>query len=129
MLSPCRELREFEFGVSSNCSHQKLDFISTITSTNIGRIIIVKRLGTIKQTNDTFWSRLDDILTDLIERPGHRNRLEVQFRGRWVGEGGGFDDKIYLPGFVRKGLVTVWSLYGKLIHSSDAPVAGGSYFG
>ena len=111
-FSPCRELRELElFGTP-----MELDSISSIESPDIKKIIIHHSSGSRDPGSDTFWMHLDDTLTELVQRPEYKLRLEVEFWGRW----GAFSlKKTRLPRFVKNGRMTVWGFQNELIYSSD----------
>ena len=119
-LSACRELLELEFEISAYpLNEMELDFISSITSTNIEKIIINRSAELNHPVDDAVWTQLDDILTELAGRRGYQLvRLEVEFRGNWD-----FDQKMnYLPKFVERGRMIVcdrWSSYP--IYCSDGP--------
>lgn len=119
-LSPCRKLRELEFEVSAYPLREKeLDIVSSITSTNIEKIIINRRAA-FYPVGDVVWTQLDNILTELAEKSEHNVRLKVEFRGGWIAERKEFDQKSHLPKLIGKGQVTIWDGLDKLIYCSDA---------
>jgi len=85
-----------------------LNFISSITSTHIQKIIVTCSFAFQElPVNDTYWTYLDDVQCQLVHRPEYRLRLEVEFltaRPTWVEEPG---LKMYLPRFHEKGRVRV----------------------
>ena len=98
-----------------------LDTISSITSTNVEKIIIKHKTAFSHLAGGIFWTSLDDILTELVGRPGYKLRLEAEFRGCRGVEGNEFDQKvIHLPRFVKKGRMTVWDCGNELVYCSDA---------
>ena len=106
MFSSCRELQELELDISVyDLPWMTQDLISSITSMNIGKIILDLTKLTDFEVGDAFWAQLDDTLIKLIERPGYGIRLEVEFRGAWAIQPR--QEKHYLPKFVEKGRVTV----------------------
>ena len=124
MLSACRELRELEFEISAHTLNEmELEFISSITSTNIEKVIINRSADLDYPVGDAVWTQLDDILTKLAERRECKLvRLEVELWGNWsVVVGKEFDQKMtYLPKFVGKGRMRVWDCWNSHpIYCSD----------
>ena len=100
----------------------ELGFISSVTSTNIEKIIINSCSLSNDSVRDTFWTQLDDILIELVERLGSEIRLEVEFRGNWDVGAKIFDQKkSCLPRFVEKGRMIVRDCWNRPIYSSDHP--------
>jgi hypothetical protein len=109
-LAPFRALRELELEISFFSEYDKgLNLISSITSTDIEKIIFSRSGALDRPVSGTFWTQLDHLLVELSERPRYKLMLEVEFRGTWNIEGKDFDrKKTYLPRFVKKGRMTVW---------------------
>ena len=124
-LSPCHELRELEFEISAYpLNGNQLDFVLSVTSTKIERIIIYRSRKIVHPVGDAVWTRLDSLLTELAERLVNGIRLEVEFRGSWdVGENEFEQKKVRLPGFIEKGRITLWSCDNELVYCSDVPEA------
>ena len=111
-LSACHELRELEFEISANpLNEMELDFISSVASTNIEKIIINRSAELDHPVGDDFWTQLDDVLAELAERRECKLvRLEVEFWGNWGVVGGMERDQkmAFLPKFVEKGGMIFW---------------------
>lgn len=99
-LEPCRELRELELEAGYFLHRKAVACISTITSTDIEKIII--KCGSCKEGND-FWKSLDQILTELVGREERKIRLVVRFRENVLQE----SREICLRELIEKGGVTV----------------------
>jgi sugar phosphate isomerase/epimerase len=65
------------------------------------------------RANDAAWKRLDDTLTELVERSEYKLRLKVEVRSRWSDMANEIDREPHLPKFVKKGQVTVWDEQGE----------------
>ena len=106
-LSNCRELRELEI-CPLRLGPVELDLISSITSTNIQRIIFTQCLPPyeLPLSDIPHWPILDDSLCRLVDRLECGRRLEVEFRGlnalAWWGGELGF--KKCLPRSYEKGV-------------------------
>jgi hypothetical protein len=121
-LSPCLELREFELGTPAvTLREPELVCISTIISTKIEKIIIRRCPNYPCSWEAASWTRLDEILIGLVERPGRctETKLEVEFRYSDPDMELG-DEEVYLPKFIERGLVTIWSRHGEVVYCSDA---------
>jgi len=107
-LSHCRKLRELEITLPLDTMSAGLDFISSITSIHIQKIIVTCSFASQElPVNDTYWTHLDDVLCWLVDRPEYRLQLEVEFltaSHTWVEELG---LKVYLSRFHKKGQVMV----------------------
>jgi hypothetical protein len=123
-LSHCSELRELEAFVMF-ANDAELDLISSITSTKIEKITLAHSPAFELPADDTYWTRLDDILVKLAERSTHPPGLEVEFlRVRCWDERPKSDLAEYLPKFVEVGWVMVLDWEGNLICSSDGARGG-----
>lgn len=122
-LSPCRELRELELEISGFFSLDRdLGSILSITSTNIEKIIINRSTSFDNPLVNDTWARLDNTLTELVERLELEIRLEVELRGSWhVGREGFSQKNPGLPRFVKKGRMTVWDYQKNLVYCSGEP--------
>ena len=122
-LSSCDELRELEFEISPlPLRRWELSFISSITSTDIKKIIINRSTELNHPVGGIVWTRLDSILTEFVERLENGVSLEVEFRGSWdVGRSEFDQKKTHLPNFVKKGRMTVLDCENRLAYCSDKP--------
>ena len=126
-LSSCLQLRELELELEASASPLRdwgMNVISSVASTSIERIIIKRSVvhdSDFREVDDTFWTRLDDILVGLVERPEYMLRLEVEFRGNWNDRRYG-QSETPLPRFVKKGRMTVRNRRNlSLVYCSDEP--------
>ena len=102
-LSNCRELFKLKI-CAPRAGVVELDAISSITSTNIRKIVFTQSPAFREiPVNDTYWSRLDDILCRLADRLGC-HLLEVEFLRVQVWR---LNFEKYLPTFREKGLVRI----------------------
>lgn len=116
-LSHCQELREFEtFGMYMD--DYELDFVSSITSTKIQKIILANSPAFELSVGHPYWRKFDGILIKLVEQSGPGHGLEVGFRG-----GEGVSDKTdlrkYLPRFVEKGRIVILGDEYEVLYTSD----------
>ncbi|KAF9645178.1 hypothetical protein BDM02DRAFT_3120600 [Thelephora ganbajun] len=117
-LSHCRELREFEI-YAPRPNDTDLNLISSITPTNIQKIILTHSTAFRFSAAHTYWTRFDDVLIQLINRSEYKLRLEVEFQGVYDTRGEKSVLKMYLPRFHEKGRVTILSTRNELIYCSD----------
>lgn len=86
-----------------------LNFISSITSVDIERIII-NRFHGFEETlvRHGFWTQLEDALCQLVDRPKYKLQLEVKFiHSRRNGTPKKPDLKAYFPRFHERGRMVV----------------------
>ena len=117
-LSHCRELCELEvFALSLN--DLELNLVSSITSTNIEKIILTHSTAFRLPTGHAYWTQLDDILIRLVGRLERGLRLEVAFRDVTVTWRRRSDLGEHLPMFVKKGRMMVFDIRKRPIYCSD----------
>lgn len=119
VLSHCRELCELEFR-SLGSNDTELDVISSIESRKIEKIIFANTNAFGHLVDNAFWTRLDDILIELVGRLDCK--LEVEFRDAKLGTKGWFNKKAPLPKFVEEGRVIVSDELGDLVYCSDEEI-------
>ena len=108
---------------------QEVSVLSTITSTNIRKIVFHPFLKA--DLRDQFWSSLDTELSGLVDRlraSGYQHILDLEFqRDLGFAEmvlGAGLDR--FLPKFREKGRVTIsQSGSGRIFYCSDGPIGSG----
>lgn len=96
-----------------------MECISTITSEEITSISINRpELLLDYQKNIDDWQKLDDVLVELVERLELKGKLKVTFLREFSGDKRAIRGP-YLPRFVEKGVLDIYSPYGTMIYSSN----------
>ena len=91
---------------------QQRTFISSITSTNLRKLVLTLSSTTIRREvlYDSSWEPFDGMICGLVDRLqalGYKHTLEVEFRANCVELGGEMRQENFLPKFREKGRVRV----------------------
>ena len=124
VISNCRGLCELEISLPS-LPQDEVSLFSSITSTNLQRIVLPTRYGFERMGDPVFapyYRSIDDCLCQLVgrlRRSGYKRRLEVVFRIKDVPD----DEQVFeefLPRFREQGRVKIMQeLGGRIVYSSD----------
>ena len=115
VFSHCQELCELEI-VTPNQDDVELNLLSSITSAKIEKIVISRSTAFQLPVVHAYWSRLDDILSRLVEGLEPGLRLVVEFREVSIG----LDERRLerLPMFLKKGRMAIFD-ENELLYCSD----------
>lgn len=116
-LSKCQKLRKLK--ICGNKPHEyEIDTIGTIESMEIQKIIFTQSRALCLPASDSYWTKLDQFLCALVNRPECSGQLEVEFRVVDFHQGYGVMRGNYLPDFRRcnRAEVKFVDAEGEIIH-------------